>query len=45
LQAVQQFAAIGDIVVGGSQNLLACSVWSVVRLMLLVGQDSVNAYE
>ena len=36
LQAVQQFAALGDIVVGGSQNIVACSVWSVVRMMLLV---------
>jgi hypothetical protein len=37
LQAVQQFAALGDIVVGGSQNLIACGVWSLVRMSLLVG--------
>ena len=37
LQAVQQFAALGDIVVGGSQNIIACSVWSLVRMTLLVG--------
>ena len=36
LQAVQQFAALGDIIVGGSQNLIACGVWSVVRISLLV---------
>ena len=36
LQAVQQFAALGDIVVGGSQNIIACSVWSLVRMSLLV---------
>ncbi|KAH8881558.1 hypothetical protein GQ53DRAFT_667454, partial [Thozetella sp. PMI_491] len=30
LQAVQQFAALGDIVVGGSQNLIACGVWSLL---------------
>jgi hypothetical protein len=36
LHAVQQFAALGDVVVGGSQNLIACSVWSVVRISLLV---------
>src|SRR5215469_6439066 len=24
LQAVQQFAALGDIIVGGSQNIIAC---------------------
>ncbi|KAL2822219.1 ankyrin repeat-containing domain protein [Aspergillus cavernicola] len=35
LRAVQQFASLGDIVVGGSQNLLACGVWSVVRLTLV----------
>lgn len=37
LQAVQQFAALGDIIIGGSQNLIACSVWSLVRMSLLVG--------
>jgi hypothetical protein len=36
LQAVQQFTALGDIVVGGSQNLIACGVWSLVRMSLLV---------
>ncbi|KAL3441705.1 hypothetical protein BJX65DRAFT_313525 [Aspergillus insuetus] len=35
LQAVQKFAALGYIVVGGSQNMLACGVWSLVRLTLL----------
>jgi hypothetical protein len=36
LQAIQQFAALGDIIVGGSQNLMACGVWSLVRMTLLV---------
>lgn len=36
LQAVQQFASIGDVIVGGSQNLIACGVWSLVRTTLLV---------
>jgi ankyrin repeat domain-containing protein 50 len=36
LQAVQQFAALGDIVVGGSQNIVACGVWTLVRMSLLV---------
>jgi hypothetical protein len=36
LQSVQQFAALGDVVVGGSQNLIACGVWSLVRMSLLV---------
>ncbi|KAH8657186.1 hypothetical protein BGZ60DRAFT_383986, partial [Tricladium varicosporioides] len=29
LQAVQQFAALGDVIVGGSQNIIACGVWSL----------------
>jgi hypothetical protein len=37
LQAVQQFAALGDVVVGGSQNVIACGIWSLVRMTLLVG--------
>jgi hypothetical protein len=36
LHGVQQFAALGDVVIGGSQNLLACGVWSLVRMSLLV---------
>ncbi|KAL2834784.1 ankyrin repeat-containing domain protein [Aspergillus pseudoustus] len=35
LQAVQQFAALGDIIVGGSQNILACGVWSLLRFTML----------
>ncbi|KAJ5691166.1 hypothetical protein N7488_011901 [Penicillium malachiteum] len=36
LEAVQQFAALGDIVVGGSQNMIACGIWTAVRSSLLV---------
>ena len=36
LQGVQQFAALGDVVVGGSQNLVMCGVWSLVRMSILV---------
>ncbi|RKK86522.1 hypothetical protein BFJ68_g17134 [Fusarium oxysporum] len=36
LEAVQRFAALGDIVVGGSQNMIACGVWSLVRMTLLM---------
>lgn len=35
LHAIQQFAALGDVIVGGSQNILACGVWSLVRMTLL----------
>lgn len=36
LQAIQQFAALGDIVVGGGQNLIACGVWAAARMTLHV---------
>jgi hypothetical protein len=36
LHSAQQFAALGDVLVGSSQNLVACGVWSVVRMCLLV---------
>lgn len=36
LMAVQQFATIGDVIIGGSQNLPACGVWCVVRTSLVV---------
>lgn len=36
LHAVQQFAALGDIISGGPQNILACGVWSLVRMSLRV---------
>lgn len=35
LHAIQQFAALGDVIVGGSQNIMACGVWSLVRMTLL----------
>jgi ankyrin repeat domain-containing protein 50 len=41
LQAVQQYAALGDVIVGGSQNIIACGVWSLLRLTLLVSSLSV----
>lgn len=37
LERMRQFAPIGDVMVGGSQNLIACGVWAVVRLSLEVG--------
>ena len=36
LEAVQRFAALGDVVVGGSQNIAACGVWALVRMTVLV---------
>ncbi|KAM7197787.1 hypothetical protein V8F20_006460 [Naviculisporaceae sp. PSN 640] len=34
LRRIQQFAAFGDIFIGGSQNLVASGVWATVRAML-----------
>lgn len=36
LHGAQQFAALGDVIIGGSQNVVACGVWSLVRMSLLV---------
>jgi hypothetical protein len=36
LQGVQIYASVADVVVGGSQNLVVCGIWSLVRLSLLV---------
>ena len=38
LQGTQQFAAVIDFFVGGSQNLIASSVWGILKLSLLVGK-------
>ncbi|KAF3808502.1 hypothetical protein GCG54_00006365, partial [Colletotrichum gloeosporioides] len=45
LQAVQQFAALGDTVVGGSQNLVACGVWSAVRTTLYMAVNYASYLE
>jgi hypothetical protein len=36
LESVQQYASIGDVIIGGSQNLVACGVWAMIRTTLLV---------
>ncbi|KAK8128957.1 hypothetical protein PG984_010065 [Apiospora sp. TS-2023a] len=36
LECVQQFASIGDVIIGGSQNIVACGVWTIVRTTLLL---------
>ncbi|KAK4199138.1 hypothetical protein QBC40DRAFT_349716 [Triangularia verruculosa] len=36
LESAQRFASIGDVILGGSQNLIACGVWSLVRFSLLL---------
>ena len=37
IEATQQFASIGDVLIGGSQNLPACGVWTLVRFSIMVG--------
>ncbi len=36
LHGIQQYAALGDIIVGGAQNIIAAGVWTVVRTALVV---------
>lgn len=36
LEALQQFVAVGDVVIGSTQNMLAASAWSVARLTVIV---------
>ncbi|OQE41884.1 hypothetical protein PENCOP_c004G07783 [Penicillium coprophilum] len=45
IEAVQRFAALGDILIGGSQNIIACGVWSMVRLSLLMITSSSSHLE
>lgn len=39
LSRIQTFATIGDVLVGGSQNIIATGVWSAVRLSLTVSHS------
>lgn len=39
LEALQQFAALGDLAVGATQNTLAAGAWSVARLTFTVSID------
>ncbi|GIJ90111.1 hypothetical protein Asppvi_009061 [Aspergillus pseudoviridinutans] len=45
LQAVQQYASIGDVLIGGSQNLVASGVWAAVRLTLTMVTQSASYLE
>lgn len=36
LHAIQAFATVGDVVVGGSQNMMASGLWALVRFTLQV---------
>ena len=38
LTGLQQFAALGDILVGGSQGFVVRGTWSAIRVFLLVGR-------
>ncbi|KAI8660956.1 NACHT domain-containing protein [Fusarium keratoplasticum] len=45
LERMRQFAPIGDVLVGGSQNLIACGVWAVVRLSLETALSFLSYFE
>jgi hypothetical protein len=45
VQAVQQYASMGDIFVGGAQNLVASGVWAAVRLTLTMVTQSASYLE
>ncbi|KAJ6036365.1 hypothetical protein N7540_000644 [Penicillium herquei] len=45
IEAVQQFAALGDIVVGGTQNIIACGIWTALSTMFMVAGRSAPRYE
>jgi hypothetical protein len=36
LDRIQQFVRIGDVIIGGSQNMIASGVWAAVRMSLEV---------
>lgn len=44
LRRIQQFAASGDVIIGGSQNLIASGVWATVRTMLEVCRPLLVAF-
>lgn len=36
METLQQFVAVGDVVIGSTQNMLAAGAWSVARLTAIV---------
>ncbi|KUI69629.1 Vegetative incompatibility protein HET-E-1 [Cytospora mali] len=45
LSRLQMFASIGDVMIGGSQNLIATGVWSAVRLSLMAATNFLGYFE
>ncbi|KAL0930471.1 NACHT domain-containing protein [Colletotrichum truncatum] len=45
LDRIRQFAPIGDVLIGGSQNLLACGVWAAVRMALEVSLSFLSYFD
>jgi hypothetical protein len=43
LSAIQQYVGMGDIIIGGSQNLIACGIWALVRTSLMMAVNR-NTY-
>ncbi|KAH8690051.1 NACHT domain protein [Talaromyces proteolyticus] len=45
LHAIQAFAAIGDVVVGGTQNMMASGLWALVRFTLQIATNHFSFLE
>ncbi|KAF6818533.1 NACHT domain-containing protein [Colletotrichum musicola] len=45
LDRIRQFAPIGDVLIGGSQNLLACGVWAAVRMALEISLSFLSYFD
>lgn len=42
LERIQLFSAVGDVLVGGAQNMIASGVWAAVRMSLEVSLASLS---
>jgi hypothetical protein len=45
LQAVQQFSTIVDIIIGGSQSLIASAIWGIVKMTLLITSSFASYFD
>ncbi|KAF4777265.1 NACHT domain-containing protein [Colletotrichum scovillei] len=45
LERIRQFAPIGDVLVGGAQNLLASGVWATVRMTLEISLSFLSYFD
>jgi hypothetical protein len=45
IQAVQMFAGVVDVLIGGAQSLIASAIWGVVKLSLQVTNHISGKYQ